>query len=710
MSRFADPQSTLPRLRTPATGIVAVIAAGVLGTGISVLVHNTAAATLTLLSATVLLGGIIILHVRTRQRQAVVDLYLLRLIPMLGWPQPGRDYVVASRWRGGWVGHPTRIRIIYNPLADESLIELVAEARRLAEKSHGVPYKTQPQSRRDKTAHRFVLTETDPTGPDPHDGQIVKATSLVMQALGATAQVSTKFNNNDELHEINATYEPSLRLSSPSLRARVESSLSAQLPGRWRAFWDLVHDTVKFEVRPNLSSFIPNPNIAPAEIDPRATYDKLEVPIGLDEDGNVISWRPKRDPHGLVTGKTGKGKTVVLLGIIMVLAAHGWKIWGIDGKRIELLGLRDWPNVELIAGRIDHQARVAHEVYQMMQQRFADYEAGRVKLEDFEPVLFVIDEYKTFRNAVTRWYRSVKPKGATTQVPVLEEISDFVSLARKVRMHLVIGLQRPDAEFLTGDMRDNFNFRVSLGRLSPEGAKMMWDSYSTGVAIPPFAIGRGIAHNTVGAPVEIQTYWTPDPYQTNPETPELWVNPDDLSIVDQLRPAETVNELKEIIDPDEPVDYESDKPTQLDYNDYMEARIVRAGEASKLQRRASGILAGPENMPTSRDAELTKIQREEEEPELSDAEEMFAGYADPTPLPVEELLDEGGELATEGMLILVGPDTNTWGLVDLAEHDPVEDGYISISYRDYETGEPNALQLPADDQILARTPAGSEGH
>lgn len=36
-------------------------------------------------------------------------------------------------------------------------------------------------------------------------------------------------------------------------------------------------------------------------------------------------------------------------------------------------------------------------------------------------------------------------------------------------------LQRPDAEFLTGEVRDNFSARTSMGRLSPQGAMMMWE-------------------------------------------------------------------------------------------------------------------------------------------------------------------------------------------------------------------------------------------
>ncbi len=167
------------------------------------------------------------------------------------------------------------------------------------------------------------------------------------------------------------------------------------LEGRWRAYWDLPNDTFWMEPRPELPSVIPNPFIAPETVDrPRHLRRPWPCPVAIDEDGNVISWRPKQDPHFLTTGKTGKGKTVCELGVIGFLAAHGWEIWGIDGKRFEMLGLRTWPNVKLIAGRIDHQARVAHEVYEEMQRRMAAYEAGSIRLEEFVPILFVIDEFQ----------------------------------------------------------------------------------------------------------------------------------------------------------------------------------------------------------------------------------------------------------------------------------------------------------------------------
>lgn len=695
MNRMVDPAAALPQARGFLAPTAGIVSCGIAVTGIAAAMDEPVMATLVAVAAAAAAAGVVVDGIRRRERRRLTDLYLLRLGPLLGWPSPTREQLVASRWSGGWIGKPGRIRIHYNPLADESLVEISTEARRLAERAFGQTYKVG----RDKPRRGWFelvpvqLVETD------RDAQAERVKSIVGSTFGPDAQLSIKFDG-EQLRQFVVQYKVSLRLSSPAMRARIESSFSAVFAERWRAFWDLPNDVVRFEVRPNLQSLIPNPGLAPEVIDPLASYDKLAVPIGVDEDGNVISWRPKRDPHGLITGKTGKGKTVVLLGIIMYLAAHGWKVWGIDGKRIELLGLREWPNVELIAGSIDHQARVGHEMFTMMQKRFADYEAGLVKLEDFEPVLFVIDEYKTFRNAVTRWFRQVKPKGPGSQAPVLEEISDFVSLARKVRMHLVIGLQRPDAEFLTGDMRDNFNFRVSLGRLSPDGAKMMWDSFSTGVTIPPFAIGRGIAHNEHGEPVEIQAYWTPDPYQTDPDNPAVWVTPGDRDVVERLTPKVTIHELKEILDPTDFVDLDGGKGAkeEPDYNDYMAARIVPAGTVPRP--RPDDVDAGEH---AARATELERIQIEEEEPETED--DLFAGYAEPSSIGLSELLETSGDLDDAGMLALVDQEAETWGLIDDVEADPTDFGYIAITYRDFETGDLGQVSLPEDEPLTIRRPA-----
>lgn len=701
MTMMLDVDQTLPKVPLPTTRVLTVTFLAILVAGFAIVTEATGYIVLAIAFFILANGAIITLYVRSRQRQSLVDLYVMRVCRMLGWERPERSRVRAARWTGGWIGYPRSLVLDFNPLHDEQLPEVIEEAQRLAGRAFKQPYKT---LRIREKAHRVHLGVAGSEEERLIDERTQRIKAIAKKSFGAGSTTEIAVDAQGEIRELKVTYEPVPRFASLAMRNRIEVTVSAFLTGRWRAFWDLRNDSVRMERRPDLSSLIMNPNVAPTDVNPIASYDSLTVPIGQDEDGNIVYWKPKDDPHGVVTGKTGKGKTVVLLGIAMYLAAAGWEVWAIDGKRIELVGLRGWKNVRMIAGRVDHQARLAHHIYTMMQERFADYDAGKVRLEDFTPVLFLIDEFKTFKNALNRWYRQVKPKGGSTTPPVLDEISDFASLARKVKMHMIIGLQRPDAEFLSGDMRDNLGFRVSLGRLSPEGAKMMWGDFTTGVTIPVRSKGRGIAYNKAGEPVEVQTYWTPDPYITEPDRPEVWVFPEDLDIVNQLEPHEGLYPFMKIVEP-QPYFADDDKVAEPDYLDYMDSSIIVLGDqAHELDRAEARIMFQPESEQPTRALERLHHAAEAEDPEIDDEAEMFTGFEEAEETLVEELLDDSGDLAAEGVLILVDEETNSWGLLDLAELDIEDPDYITFSYRDFETGEPASISIPADNTITTRSP------
>lgn len=717
MSRMVIPGSTLPPRAKPTAAIAIVLFTTIAISMLHYVTANVVGAVLIGILGTVLIAGVVVLYLRNRERHDDADLFLHRVHGILGWPDPHRGQVRPSKYRGGWVGKPTRLKIVYNPLADEEVPEMIAEIRRLAKRQFGSAFKV---SKHKKSKVTMVATGTSAVERDRNE-KIERSKLVVSKTFGSSAnttvdteqvtrQVDGKTITSTKVTRISVKYEVAPKLSRSGVRASVESQISGVLEGRWRAFWDLPNDTFWMEPRPELPTVIPNPFVAPENVDPLATYDDLAVPVAIDEDGNVISWRPKQDPHFLTTGKTGKGKTVCELGVIGFLAAHGWEIWGIDGKRFEMLGLRTWPNVKLIAGRIDHQARVAHEVYEEMQRRMAAYEAGSIRLEEFVPILFVIDEYKTFRNALLRWYRMVKPRGGAAQPPVLDEISDIASLGRKMRIHIMNGLQRPDADFLTGDMRDNYTFRASWGRLSAEAAKMMWNNFTTGTTIPTTAKGRGIAYNKQGQAVEVQGFWTPDPYQTDPDHPERWVFPGDLQLVNNMRPKKRIHDVMKIVDLDDDVIDVDDKgkPIYADYGHYITTSIINAGDPELIERERK-ILGDAEGdirreNQAARVATLERIQAEEEEPEISDEAEMFSGYSPAIDQFPEELLVDG-ELRAEGILILVDEDADTWGLVDFAEED--EDD-ITFSYRNFTTGDPGSKTVPAGNTLITRSPVGGD--
>src|SRR5699024_2205856 len=137
-------------------------------------------------------------------------------------------------------------------------------------------------------------------------------------------------------------------------------------------------------------------------------------------------------------------------------------------------------------------------------------ERGKFRIEDLDPVAVVIDELTSLLMAVKRRYQETKTKGMPTKDPVLDWVADIARLGRSSKMHLVLGLQRPDASIMGGEMRDNFGGRISLGKLqSKEPSLMMWYDTALGVTVTNME-GRAASYMT-GQPGTLQGSFTASP-------------------------------------------------------------------------------------------------------------------------------------------------------------------------------------------------------
>ena len=56
------------------------------------------------------------------------------------------------------------------------------------------------------------------------------------------------------------------------------------------------------------------------------------------------------------------------------------------------------------------------------------------------------------------------------------DISDIILLGRACGYILIVTMQRADAKYISGDMRDNFMFRAVLGKASKANYKMMFEN------------------------------------------------------------------------------------------------------------------------------------------------------------------------------------------------------------------------------------------
>lgn len=147
--------------------------------------------------------------------------------------------------------------------------------------------------------------------------------------------------------------------------------------------------------------------------------------------------------------------------------------------------------------------KLIDDAHDLMNERYALIEAGKATSADFEPVALIVDEATTLLEAADDWWSEVKPKGGSSKSAVLKRLGNIGRLGRSAKIHMLIGLQRADTRFISGEFRDNLGMRVAMSRLSPDGAKMMWDSYVVGTTIPRNIKGRGMALNSAGVPLSL---------------------------------------------------------------------------------------------------------------------------------------------------------------------------------------------------------------
>lgn len=528
---------------------VVLVLVGVAAWGWLTLVNEPWLASLTLIACFVAASARVIFGKVARLRHQSRDTLVEALASLTGTRNLDRRTVRLSKWSWDWpkAGVPSRVVITYAPGAPDgepgwnsALLDVLR--RRLQTSYRLVEH--------DLQRCRVVL-EADRSASSP---SVTRVERTIRELIGPTSRVKTVDVGPDgEPAKVVVAHQAGTRLAASGYRARVERTFSTVNPGRWRARWDLVNDSVTFELRPAFPEKI---DLAPSKIDQDkdvlSSYNEVAIPYGVDEDGQEMVWRPAIDPNFMVVGSPGTGKTVLAHVLLVGAARYGWPIWVVDGKAIEFLGFRAWPNVQVVATTIEQQVAVIHRAAALMEHRYQLIVQGRASEDDFEPLLVFIDEWADFRANLMGWYSTVKVKGDPTKPVVLERVASIARKGRSSRVHLIFGTQRPDAEYFGGDMRDNFRARASTGRLSPQGAMMMWQDPSIGTTVPRGCRGRATTINDANRSVEIQVFFAPDPRKAR----------DDDEHLASLRPAVAQHERYLIMSAESKV--EDDDPTYWD--------------------------------------------------------------------------------------------------------------------------------------------------
>lgn len=515
------------------------VGAGVLGLQQEALLAGVAFAAGVVLAVVVWRNG-----AREVARDRIQDLLVEALANYTGARKLDRRTVTLTKWTGRGVGIPQRVMIRYAPGVPDGDPNWRPAVLDVLQRRLDRAYKV---DRHDRSRCRLHLVPDDTSAGDAPPYAQVRLERAITSLVGPSTKIAEfEANEDGDIIRVHVDHEESAKCAVAGFRLRAERTVSAMMPGRWRANWDLEGDKVTFEQRPSLptSIWLPIDPIPDDVDDLLLNYRKVKIPVGEDEDGRRIWWHPALVPQALISGGTGSGKTSTVHAIIATITRYGWPVWILDAKRIEFLDHRDWPNVQIVATTLEQQVALVHRVWQLMEYRYQLIEEGKVRVDDLEPLVVILDEYAEFVANLLDWYATVKVKGDPTKPRTLQEVGSLARKARTARIHLIISMQRPDVALLGGaggETRSNFGQRISMGRLDPAGAMMMWENAYTGVAIPRGVTGRAMAVNDQGVPVETQCYRFPSMY-AEPGSEEAL-------LLQQLKPTAARHERLVIIPP-----------------------------------------------------------------------------------------------------------------------------------------------------------------
>ncbi|MBS6421293.1 FtsK/SpoIIIE domain-containing protein [Streptococcus sp.] len=214
-------------------------------------------------------------------------------------------------------------------------------------------------------------------------------------------------------------------------------------------------------------------DIAINRIDSRITINEVEVKGSKLQLMKDVTWDYIEEPHLLIGGGTGGGKTVVLMTIIYALAKIGF-VDICDPKNSDLAGLKKIP---VFHGRVytskEDIIQCFKENVAFMEKRYElmstshKFQAGKNFTHyDMTPKFILVDEWAALMAKIDRDY--------SLQSELMEYLSQLVLEGRQAGVFIIFAMQRPDGEFIKTALRDNFMKRLSVGHLESTGYDMMF--------------------------------------------------------------------------------------------------------------------------------------------------------------------------------------------------------------------------------------------
>lgn len=167
-----------------------------------------------------------------------------------------------------------------------------------------------------------------------------------------------------------------------------------------------------------------------------------------------------KQPHLLIAGATGSGKSVVINGLVytaMYDSPAAVQFILIDPKRVELVDYKPLPHTVQYASEPGEMVQALEKAMEITESRYKAMQRQRVKKYTGGAVYVIIDE---LADLMTTARRQVQPL-----------IQRLAQVGRAANVHIIAATQCPLATVIPTPIKVNFDSRVALRTRSAQDSR-----------------------------------------------------------------------------------------------------------------------------------------------------------------------------------------------------------------------------------------------
>lgn len=169
-------------------------------------------------------------------------------------------------------------------------------------------------------------------------------------------------------------------------------------------------------------------------------------------------------PHLLIAGTTGSGKSVIINSLIYTAlfnppgrAAGGVQFILIDPKRVELSIYRYLPHTIVYAADPPERLYALQYALSITESRFRQMQVDQIRKYQGGHVYVIIDEYADLMTTQKR-----------DTMPIVQRLAQ---IGRAARVHVILATQTPISRILPTEIKCNFDSRVGLRTRSTQDSR-----------------------------------------------------------------------------------------------------------------------------------------------------------------------------------------------------------------------------------------------